>query len=319
MSSGGGLVEYSIVTNNLSKKFGSFTAVDSINLRIKPGDICAFLGPNGAGKTTAIRILCGILKPSSGNGSILGYDLLRQGEKIKEKLGYMSQKFSLYHDLTVRESLDFYAGIYRLSSKRRQQRIEEMISLAGLAGREDQLVANLSQGFKQRLALSCAIISDPQVIFLDEPTSGVSPAARRSFFNIIQEQANQGKTIIISTHFMDEAERCGQIAFFNQGRLLALNHPEQLKKGILPGRLYRLEAEDPIGILDRLSQLPGVKEVSLHGRSLHILLETGQPAECLKEWAGAEAELIEPTLEDVFLALAKKKEGENYDSNPISN
>jgi ABC-2 type transport system ATP-binding protein len=273
MSSGGGLVEYSIVTNNLSKKFGSFTAVDSINLRIKPGDICAFLGPNGAGKTTAIRILCGILKPSSGNGSILGYDLLRQGEKIKEKLGYMSQKFSLYHDLTVRENLDFYAGIYRLSSKRRQQRIEEMISLAGLAGREDQLVANLSQGFKQRLALSCAIISDPQVIFLDEPTSGVSPAARRSFFNIIQEQANQGKTIIISTHFMDEAERCGQIAFFNQGRLLALNHPEQLKKGILPGRLYRLEAEDPIGILDRLSQLPGVKEVSLHGRSLHILLE----------------------------------------------
>lgn len=176
MSSGGGLVEYSIVTNNLSKKFGSFTAVDSINLRIKPGDICAFLGPNGAGKTTAIRILCGILKPSSGNGSILGYDLLRQGEKIKEKLGYMSQKFSLYHDLTVRENLDFYAGIYRLSSKRRQQRIEEMISLAGLAGREDQLVANLSQGFKQRLALSCAIISDPQVIFwMNLPVESVQP------------------------------------------------------------------------------------------------------------------------------------------------
>ena len=171
MSSGGGLVEYSIVTNNLSKKFGSFTAVDSINLRIKPGDICAFLGPNGAGKTTAIRILCGILKPSSGNGSILGYDLLRQGEKIKEKLGYMSQKFSLYHDLTVRENLDFYAGIYRLSSKRRQQRIEEMISLAGLAGREDQLVANLSQGFKQRLALSCAIISDPRLFWMNLPGS----------------------------------------------------------------------------------------------------------------------------------------------------
>lgn len=312
-------MEYTIVTNNLSKKFGSFTAVDRINLNIRPGDICAFLGPNGAGKTTAIRMLCGILKPSAGSGSVLGYDLLRHPEKIKENLGYMSQKFSLYHDLTVRENLDFYAGIYCLAAKKRNQRIGEMISLAGLAGREDQLVANLSQGFKQRLALSCAIISDPRVIFLDEPTSGVSPAARRSFFNIIQEQANQGKTIIISTHFMDEAERCGQIAFFNQGQLLALDHPAQLKKDAVPGKLYRMEAEDPIPLLDKLSHWPGIKEVSLHGRSLHVLLEEETRLPSLKEFLGEELEVIEPTLEDVFLALAKRKEGKSYESNSIGN
>ncbi len=312
-------MEYTIVTHNLSKTFGSFTAVDQINLNIKAGDICAFLGPNGAGKTTAIRILCGILRPSAGSGRVLGYDLVKNSEKIKENLGYMSQKFSLYHDLSVRENLDFYSGIYRLAARKRRQRIEEMISLADLIGREDQLVANLSQGYKQRLALSCAIISDPQVIFLDEPTSGVSPGARRSFFNIIQEQANQGKTIIISTHFMDEAERCGQIAFFNQGQLLALDHPAQLKKKAVPGKLYRIEVEDPILLLDKISHRPGINEASLHGRSLHILLEDEKQLEWLSEAAGTKPEMIEPTLEDVFLALAQRKEGGNYDPNSISN
>jgi ABC-2 type transport system ATP-binding protein len=313
-------MEYSIVTTNLSKKFGSFVAVDNINLSIRPGDICAFLGPNGAGKTTAIRMLCGILEPSSGSGSVLGYDLVKNPEKIKENLGYMSQKFSLYHDLTVWENLNFYAGIYGLGAKTRRGRIAEMMSLADLQGREHTLVANLSQGYQQRLALSCAIISDPRVIFLDEPTSGVSPASRRSFFNIIQEEAGKGKTIIISTHFMDEAERCGQIAFFDQGKLLALDDPAALKRSAIEGRLYKIAADNPIHLLDKLAQVPGIMDASLHGRCLHILMDEEHNTALLEETAESRAELIEPTLEDVFLALARRKEGNNsHDADSISN
>ncbi len=310
-------MEYTITTCNLTKNFGSFTAVDNINLNIQPGEICAFLGPNGAGKTTAIRMLCGILEPSSGTGSVLGYDLVKSPENIKQKLGYMSQKFSLYLDLSVLENLDFYAGIYRISGKIRHTRIEEMIHLADLQGREKDLVGNLSQGFKQRLALSCAIISDPQVIFLDEPTSGVSPAARRSFFNIIQEEAGRGKTIIVSTHFMDEAERCGQIAFFNEGKLLALDNPDNLKKNAIQGNIYRIEVENPVHELDRIAGLPGVIDANLHGRSLHVLLGPQGDVDLLIKSTSVVPELIEPTLEDVFLALARKRERRRHEPNSV--
>ncbi len=310
-------MDYTITTSNLTKTFGSFTAVDNINLNIQSGDICAFLGPNGAGKTTAIRMLCGILEPSSGTGSVLGYDLLKNAEFIKQKLGYMSQKFSLYLDLSVRENLDFYAGIYRIPGKIRRRRIEEMLRLAGLQGRERDLVANLSQGFKQRLALSCAIISDPQVIFLDEPTSGVSPAARRSFFNIIQEEAGKGKTIIVSTHFMDEAERCGQIAFFNEGKLLALDNPDNLKRNAIQGNIYKIVVENPVHELDKITGLPGVIDASLHGRSLHVLLGPQGDVELLKNSTSSVPELIEPTLEDVFLALARRRGRKSHEPNFI--
>jgi len=310
-------VDYTITTSNLTKTFGSFTAVDDINLKIQPGEICAFLGPNGAGKTTAIRMLCGILEPSSGTGTVLGYDIRKNAEDIKQKLGYMSQKFSLYLDLSVLENLDFYAGIYRIPRKSRRRRIEEMIDLAGLQGRERDLVANLSQGFKQRLALSCAIISDPQVIILDEPTSGVSPAARRSFFNIIQEEAGRGKTIIVSTHFMDEAERCGQIAFFNEGKLLALDNPDNLKRDAIQGNIYKIEVENPVKELDKIAGLPGVMDASLHGRSLHVLLGPQGDVDLLRRSTSSLLELIEPTLEDVFLALARKRGRKSHEPNSI--
>ncbi len=300
-------MEYTITTCNLTKKFGDFTAVDHVNLNIKPGEICAFLGPNGAGKTTAIRMLCGILEPSCGSGSVLGYDLYKDTESIKQNLGYMSQKFSLYQDLNVIENLDFYAGIYSIDKNIRKIRIEEMICLADLQGSELELVVNLSQGFKQRLALACAIISDPEIIFLDEPTSGVSPAVRRSFFNIIQEQAGKGKTIIISTHFMDEAERCGQIAFFNEGKLLALDNPDNLKKEFIRGSLFRIEVDNPVLLLDKISKLPGVKDTSMHGRTLHVTLEEKANVDIITGYSRTIPEAIDPSLEDVFLVLARRR------------
>lgn len=296
-------------TSELTKKFGSFTAVDHINISIAPGQVCAFLGPNGAGKSTAIRMLCGILAPTSGSGQILGYDLIAEADSIKHHLGYMSQKFSLYQDLTVLENLDFYAGIYMVAKRGRRSRMAEMVSLADLQGSENKLVANLSQGHKQRLALACAIIADPEVIFLDEPTSGVSPGARRTFFNIIQDLAAQGKTLIVSTHFMDEAERCSQIAFFNEGKILALSSPDDLKQTVIQGSLYQLESEDPVSKLDKILRLDEVEDVSLHGRSLHVLLKTPDGIPLLQQVTGSVPELIEPNLEDVFLALSRQRGG----------
>jgi ABC-2 type transport system ATP-binding protein len=302
-------MEFAISITDLTKNFGNFTAVDKVNLDIKPGEVCAFLGPNGAGKTTVIRMLCGILQPSSGFGSVLGYDLLKETESIKQNLGYMSQKFSLYVDLTVIENLNFYAGIYRIDKKTRKKRIEEMLHLAGLEQNQNQLVKVLSQGFKQRLALACAVISNPAVIFLDEPTSGVSPTARRSFFNLIQEQAANGKTIIVSTHFMDEAERCGKIAFFNEGRLLALDNPDKLKKDVIKGYIYRIEVDNPVAVLEKINDLPGILNANLYGRALHVNLGYQDDQATLYEYTGTVPELIEPTLEDVFLTLAGKRGG----------
>ena len=222
-------MDYIVETHNLTRVFGNFTAVDKLNIKIRPGEIYGFLGPNGAGKSTAIRMLCGILEPSSGSATVLGYDLLRETEKIKSRIGYMSQKFSLYDDLTVLENLNFYAGIYGLSRRERQVRVEEMVAMAGLTGREREPVANLSGGFKQRLALGCAIIARPALVFLDEPTSGVSPTSRRKFFNIIQELASLGTTVMVTTHFMDEAERCRKLLYFS-GKLIAVDTPDNLKE-----------------------------------------------------------------------------------------
>lgn len=300
-------MEYVVETRDLTKVFGKFTAVDKLNIKIKPGEIYGFLGPNGAGKSTAIRMLCGILEPSSGSAVILGYDLLRETEKIKTRIGYMSQKFSLYDDLSVLENLNFYAGIYNIPRKSRQERIEEMLSLAGLLGREKEPAANLSGGWKQRLALGCAIIARPDIVFLDEPTSGVSPTSRRMFFNIIQELAGQGTTIMVTTHFMDEAERCHKIAFISAGKLMAVNTPDYLKRNTLQGFLVELtipRAMEKIGIIEKL---PYVKECSMHGLSLHILLTDEKHVQDLREFSSIEPRPIVPSLEDVFIALAERQ------------
>lgn len=300
-------MESAVMTRNLTKVFGSFTAVDGLTLDIRPGEICGFLGPNGAGKTTAVRMLCGILEPTSGEASILGYDLLTETERIKSNIGYMSQKFSLYYDLSVKENLVFYAGMYRIPSGEKKKRVAEMISMAGLTGRENELVASLPSGFRQRLALGCAIISRPSIVFLDEPTSGVSPNARRSFFNIIQNLANEGTTVIVTTHFMDEAERCGKIAFISGGRLMALDSPDKLKNSTLEGHLVELHIPNAIDRISEVEKLPFVKECSIHGPVLHVLLEDENMKRALDEIMGANARPITPSLEDVFIALAHKQ------------
>jgi len=301
-------MEYAITSHDLTRVFGNFIAVDKLNLNIRPGEVCGFLGPNGAGKSTAIRMLCGILEPSSGQATVLGYDLLQEAEKIKNNLGYMSQKFSLYEDLSVLDNLSFYAGIYSLPRHQRSARIAEMLSLADIADRKNSLVATLSVGLKQRLALCCAIISRPAIVFLDEPTSGVSPTSRRQFFNIIQNLSNQGTTVIVTTHFMDEAERCDRIAFMYEGRLMALDTPDNLKKDTISGQLVELELPHPMDQIESLGALSFVRECSMHGALIHVLLKEQSDINALQNFTSVRPKPIMPTLEDVFIALAKKKE-----------
>ncbi|HWP98403.1 MAG TPA: ABC transporter ATP-binding protein [Syntrophomonadaceae bacterium] len=300
--------EWAVKTENLTRKFGSFTAVDQVNLAISPGQVCGFLGPNGAGKSTTIRMLCGILEPSAGSGWVLGYDLARDAEQLKKQIGYMSQKFSLYEDLRVIENLDFYAGLYSIPRRLRGNRIEEILEMALLQGREDEMVSSLSRGFRQRLALGCAIIAHPPLVFLDEPTSGVSPTTRREFFNLIQQLTIQGTTVIVSTHFMDEAERCDQIVFFNQGRLMAMDSPDILKQTVVPGILLEVLVENPLALMDEIHAWPFVGDVNLHGRFLHILVHKESDQELIKQRLGVDPERIVPTLEDVFITLARKEE-----------
>ncbi len=298
-------MEYVVETRDLTRVFGNFTAVDRLNIKIRPGEIYGFLGPNGAGKSTAIRMLCGILEPSAGSATILGYDLLRETEKIKSNIGYMSQKFSLYDDLTVLENLKFYAGIYGIPREECRQRIQEMVAMAGLTGREKELAANLSGGWRQRLALSCAIIARPAIVFLDEPTSGVSPTSRRMFFNIIQELASQGTTIMVTTHFMDEAERCHKIAFISAGKLLAIDTPDYLKRNTLKGFLVELAIPQAMERISAIENLPYVKDCTIHGPLLHVLLDDEKHIGNLRDFTGVEPRPIVPSLEDVFMALAK--------------
>ncbi len=301
-------MDYAIVTHELTRVFGNFTAVDKLSIKIQPGEVCGFLGANGAGKSTAIRMLCGILQPTSGTAEVLGYDIVRQTEIIKSRIGYMSQKFSLYEDLTVLDNLSFYAGIYSIPRPERPGRIAEMLDLADLGNRENTMVAELSVGWKQRLALCCAIISRPALVFLDEPTSGVSPTSRRQFFDVIQNLSNQGTTVIVTTHFMDEAERCDQIAFMSEGKLLAFDSPDNLKKNCIQGQMAELSLPNPIQQLKNIEALPFVREASVYGAHIHVLLNQAEDVPLLTEAAGIEARLISPTLEDVFVTLAKRRE-----------
>ena len=221
-------MEYAVTVENISKVFGNFTAVDNISFNVKPGTIFGFLGPNGSGKSTTIRMICGVLRPSSGRGEVLGYDIVKHTEKVRQNIGYMSQRFSLYEDLTVAENLDFYAGVYTLAPKIRNERKKELIAMAGLEGKEKKLAGTLSGGWKQRLALGCALIHKPQLLILDEPTAGVDPVSRRVFWQIIHELSRQGITIFVTTHYMDEAESCDEVAFIFNGHLMNIAPPKQL-------------------------------------------------------------------------------------------
>lgn len=300
-------MEYAVTTRELTRAFGGFIAVDRLTLNIKPGEIYGFLGPNGAGKSTAIRMLCGILEPTSGTGTVLGYDLVRETEEIKKRIGYMSQKFSLYEDLTVEENLNFYAGLYEVPRREIKERMRAMTAMAGLTGRERELAANLSGGWKQRLALGCAIVSRPAIVFLDEPTSGVSPISRRMFFNLIRRMAAAGTTVMVTTHFMDEAEYCDKIAFISSGRLMAVDTPDNLKKSVIGGDLVELELPEAMDRINDIEKLPYVKECTLHGPLLHVLLESESHRQALTAVTGAEPRPVTPSLEDVFIALARRK------------
>jgi len=224
--------KYRIEVENLTKKFGDFTAVDRISFRVEEGQIFGFLGPNGAGKSTTIRMLCGILSPTEGDGHVSGISIRKDPEGIKSIIGYMSQKFSLYDDLTVSENLDLFAGLYGVPSEAKEGRKKKMIEMAGLAGRENSLTYELSKGFKQRLALGCAIIHNPHILFLDEPTAGVDPLSRRHFWSLIYDMAREGTSILVTTHYMDEAEHCDALALIYDGRIIASGSPSQLKSRI---------------------------------------------------------------------------------------
>ncbi len=304
-------MSYAIEAQDLTKQFGGFTAVDHISFRVRTGEIFGFLGPNGSGKTTTIRMLCGLLVPTAGRASVLGYDVATQPEQVKSHIGYMSQRFSLYNDLTVRENLEFYAGIYHLSRHTAEKRIDEFLDLVDLPEQQHQRVENLSGGWKQRLALGCAILHRPQILFLDEPTGGVDPASRREFWDLIYDMAAQGITIFVTTHYMDEAEHCHTIGLMYQGRLIACDSPAGLKSTAMHGEVIELAAEPLAEALELLPKLPGVQEVAVYGALLHVIANSGakQAIQSGLEEKGIRVttpEVIPPSLEDVFISLVQQ-------------
>lgn len=301
---------YAVETENLTRRFGDFVAVDRVTLRVEPGEVFGFLGPNGSGKTTTIRMLCGLLAPTEGSGRVLGFDIGRESEAIKARIGYMSQKFSLYTDLTVRENLQFYADVYGIERRTRAARMAELIAMAGLTGREGELTANLSGGWKQRLALACAIVHQPRMLFLDEPTGGVDPEARRSFWELIYNLAQQGVTVFVTTHYMDEAEHCNRIGMMYGGKLVALDTPAALKLGTIAGEVLEIEGSPQDQARDLIAAQEGVREVAPHGARLHAIVDDatrrGLQLRSALETAGmseVHVERIDPSLEDVFVTL----------------
>jgi ABC-2 type transport system ATP-binding protein len=284
-------------------------------LQVAKGEIFGFLGPNGAGKSTAIRMLCGLLTPTSGRGSVNGFDVARQPEEIRRSIGYMSQKFSLYDDLTVEENIDFFTGIYGVPHARRAERKEYVVQMANLTERRGALTRTLSGGWKQRLALGCAILHDPPVLFLDEPTSGVDPIARGAFWDLIHDLAETGHTIFVSTHYMDEAEHCHRLALMYRGKVIALGTPTELKKGLTAYTLLQLDSAEPLETMNALEGLPGVHDVAVFGGGLHVTvddLEAGRAsirqALDARGIAVGRLERIEPSMEDVFVAMIEAEE-----------
>jgi ABC-2 type transport system ATP-binding protein len=299
-----------IVADQLVKRFGNFVAVDHVSFEVAKGEIMGFLGPNGAGKSTIIRILCGLLRPSAGRAIVAGIDVARDPEGVRQHIGYMSQKFSLYRDLTVEENLQFFGGIYRVPREELAERMRFAIDMAGLAGRENALVATLAGGWQQRLALGCAVLHRPPILFLDEPTSGVEPASRRRFWDLIHTLAAEGVTVLVSTHYMDEAEYCHRAALINHGRLIAIGSPAALKHTSLGDDLLLIECTAPGPLLAALKSAPGVRDCSVFGSALHVLVDNAEASRrelpaylAAKDLHADSIAPIPPSLEDVFVQL----------------
>ena len=305
----------SVVIKDLVKRFGEFVAVDHISLETRTGEIFGFLGPNGAGKSTTIRMLCGLLAPTSGNGRVAGFDIVRETEKIKTRIGYMSQKFSLYDELTVEENIDFYSGIYRLPKDRKAERKRWVLEMAGLTEHRAARTSELSGGWKQRLALGCAVLHEPPILFLDEPTSGVDPNSRRQFWDLIYTLSEQGVTVFVTTHYMEESEYCDRLGVIYRGELIALGAPRELKAKHMTGAVLEIDcprANDAMVVVERI---PEVKEAALFGKGLHAVAENPAVAEqrihaVLQQegFTPVRVERITPTLEDVFVSLIEARD-----------
>ena len=296
-----------IVVENLTRLFGEFVAVDHINFEVGAGEVIGYLGPNGSGKTTTIRMLLGLLKPSDGRATVLGYDVFNQSEEIRARVGYMSQKFAIYDDLTTLENLTFYGGVYGINDKARIQRTLERV---GLKGHESTLTRDMSTGWRQRLSLGIALVHEPKLLFLDEPTSGVDPTARRAFWDLIYELAESGVTILVTTHYMDEAEYCERVGVMRDGKLLAMDTPTNLKKSIITGDVWEVYARPLEKGLEILSAMEGVERVGLAGDHLRVISQRVEKdaMQSLLSGESISVEKIErgePTLEDVFLSLAR--------------
>jgi ABC-2 type transport system ATP-binding protein len=309
-------MDYAVQIENLTKTFGDFVAVDNVSIAVTKGEIFGFLGPNGAGKSTTIRVLCGLLQPTSGSAHVGGLDVTTQPEQIRKSIGYMSQKFSLYDGLTVEENIDFFSGIYGVAKGRRQERKDYALLMAGLTDRRSSLTRELSGGWKQRLALGCAILHEPPVVFLDEPTSGVDPIARRSFWDLIYQLSEAGQTVFVTTHYMDEAEYCHRVALMYDGKVIALGPPKQLKSDMAKVcQLLQLDTSDPLETMRALENIPGILDLAVFGAGLHVTVEdleaaTASIRQILEERDVTikRLEAIQPSLEDVFVALIEAAE-----------
>jgi len=301
---------------HLTKRFGDFAAVDDISFDVPTGEIFGFLGPNGAGKSTTIRMLCGILQPTAGSGVVAGFDVASRPEQVKGRIGYMSQRFSLYGDLTVEENIEFYAGVYGVSPERLGERKAWVLEMAGLDAQRERLTAELPLGFKQRLALGCAVVHEPEILFLDEPTAGVDPVSRRRFWDLIYEAAGRGVTVFVTTHYMDEAEHCDRLALVYRGRLAAMGSPAELKAGQMAHPLLEVRCADPSRALDVLRLLGGVHEAALFGAAVHLSVDEAEPvARAVRDALAREGvalesvQPIEPSLEDVFISVIRRADG----------
>jgi ABC-2 type transport system ATP-binding protein len=304
-------VRPAIAVEQLGKRFGTFDALAGVSFDVQRGEIMGFLGPNGAGKSTLIRILCGLLRPTSGRAEVAGIDVVRDPEGVRRRIGYMSQKFSLYNDLSVAENLRFFGGIYGVPPRRLGERVRFAVEMAGLAGREDALVGTLAGGWKQRLALGCAILHEPQVLFLDEPTSGVDPGSRRRFWHLIHALSAGGVSVLVSTHYMDEAEYCMRVALIAAGRLIALGAPHELKQRSMGGTLMELACGRSAEALQIAGAVPGVRDAAVFGHAVHLTAASADAAQAVQAAlhahgiADATLRPIAPSMEDMFVHLVQ--------------
>ncbi len=303
------MTEIIVRTQNLTKKFGDFTAVDAVSFEVQAGEVIGYLGPNGSGKTTTIRMLLGLLLPSSGSAEVLGYDILTEPEQLRRLSGYMSQRFALYDDLTVWENLEFYAGAYGLHEK---NHLNATLERVGMRVQANELVTSLPVGWRQRLALAIAIVHQPRLLFLDEPTSGVDPLARRAFWTLIYQLVDEGMTALVTTHFMDEAEYCQRVGIMRAGKLLTMDTPEAMKRDVMPGIAWNVSARPLLSAIAALEAAPDVLRVGLSGNQLRVITTRGTRKSSLRRLLNANqlqnirVGSTDPSLEDVFLALAQQ-------------